>query len=206
MNSESLRNASKLFLRQRKSIVTSDATEALLSQKFSNGSTVDGYRGIALTQIEMQWVVIEQSTSQVSWGRRFRRTRNKGAAKNYQHRIYNWDIRKLAFVCHQTRKCVWYLFCVIYARVQINSLVKSGESTIYSCRVNPKQMTILWHDAWTPELCRQRTITETSIDRKRISKTLIRDNGWTCRNQSIAIFSNMLYVRNVHLTKGQTYS
>jgi hypothetical protein len=55
MNSESLRNASKLFLREQKPIVTSNATEPLLGQKRSNGITVDGYRGMALTQIEMQF-------------------------------------------------------------------------------------------------------------------------------------------------------
>jgi hypothetical protein len=36
----------------------------LLGQKLSNGITVDGYRGIAETQIEP--VVSEQTTSQVS--------------------------------------------------------------------------------------------------------------------------------------------
>jgi hypothetical protein len=39
------------------------------------------------------------------------------------------DIRRLAFVCYQTRNCVLYLLCVISAIVAINSLVKSGEST-----------------------------------------------------------------------------
>jgi hypothetical protein len=47
-------------------IVTSDATEALLGQKLSNGKTVDGYRGIAGAQIGP--VVSEQTISQVSWG------------------------------------------------------------------------------------------------------------------------------------------
>jgi hypothetical protein len=47
-----------------KPIVTSDATEALLGQKLSNGITVDGYRGIAEAQIKS--VVSEQTTRQVS--------------------------------------------------------------------------------------------------------------------------------------------
>jgi hypothetical protein len=47
-----------------KPIVTSDATEALLGQKLSNRITVDGYRGIAETQ--MKSVVSEQMTSEVS--------------------------------------------------------------------------------------------------------------------------------------------
>jgi hypothetical protein len=47
-----------------KPIVTSDATEALLGKKLSNGITADGYRGIADTQIEP--VVSEHRTSQVS--------------------------------------------------------------------------------------------------------------------------------------------
>jgi hypothetical protein len=54
MNSESLRNASELFLLWRKPIVTSDTTEALLGQKPSNGITADGYSGIALMQMQMQ--------------------------------------------------------------------------------------------------------------------------------------------------------
>jgi hypothetical protein len=92
--------------------------------------------------------VIEQSSSQVSWGPRLRRKRKKRVTEDYQHRIYNWDIRRLAFVCHQTRNCVWYLLCVISARVRINSLVKSGESTIYSCRVNTKHVTIFIFVFW----------------------------------------------------------
>jgi hypothetical protein len=50
----------------KKPIVTSDATEAILVQKIVNGITVDGYRGIAEAQIES--VLSEQTTSQVSWG------------------------------------------------------------------------------------------------------------------------------------------
>jgi hypothetical protein len=79
---------------------------------------------------------------------RFRRTSEKRATKNYQHRIYSCYTRRLAFVCHQTRKCVLYLLCVISARVRINSLVKSGESTIYSCRLNPKHVTIYCQNIW----------------------------------------------------------
>jgi hypothetical protein len=59
MNSESLRNVQSYSYGNKKPIVTSDATEALLGQKLSNG-----YRGIAETQIEP--VVSEQMTSQVS--------------------------------------------------------------------------------------------------------------------------------------------
>jgi hypothetical protein len=64
MNSESLCNIQSYSYGNEKPIVTSDATEALLGQKLSNGITVDGYRGIAETQIEP--VVSEQTTSQVS--------------------------------------------------------------------------------------------------------------------------------------------
>jgi hypothetical protein len=64
MNSESLRNVQSYSYSNKKPIVTSDATEALLGQKLSNGITVDGYRGIAETQLEP--VVSEQTTSQVS--------------------------------------------------------------------------------------------------------------------------------------------
>jgi hypothetical protein len=64
MNSESLCNFQSYFYCNEKPIVTSDATEALLGQELSNGITVDGYRGIADTQIES--VVSEQTTSQVS--------------------------------------------------------------------------------------------------------------------------------------------
>jgi hypothetical protein len=49
--------------------------------------------------------------------------------KNYQRRIYNCDIIRLAFVCYQSRESVLYLLCVISEIVQINFLVKSGEST-----------------------------------------------------------------------------
>jgi hypothetical protein len=87
-------------------------------------------------------VLIEQSTSQVSWEPRLRRKRKKRAAKDYQHRVYNWEIRRLAFVGHQTRKCVLYLLCVISVRVRINSRVKSEESTSYSCRITPLYVTI----------------------------------------------------------------
>jgi hypothetical protein len=52
MNSESLRNVRSYSYGNEKPIVTSDATEALLGQKLSNGITVDGYRGIAEAQIE----------------------------------------------------------------------------------------------------------------------------------------------------------
>jgi hypothetical protein len=64
MNSESLCNVQSYSYSNEKPIVTSEATEALLGQKLSNGITVDGYRGIAETQIEP--VVSEQTTSQVS--------------------------------------------------------------------------------------------------------------------------------------------
>jgi hypothetical protein len=64
MNSESLCNVKSYSYGNEKPIVTSDATEALLGQKLSNGITVDGHRGIAETQIEP--VVSEQTTSQVS--------------------------------------------------------------------------------------------------------------------------------------------
>jgi hypothetical protein len=64
MNSESLCNAQSYSYGNEKPIVTSDATEALLGQKLCNGITVNGYRGIAETQIEL--VVSEQTTSQVS--------------------------------------------------------------------------------------------------------------------------------------------
>jgi hypothetical protein len=72
MNRELLRNVQSYSY--EKPIVTSEATEALLGQELSNGITVDRYRGIAETQIEP--AVSEQTT-------RFRRTRNKRAAKNY---------------------------------------------------------------------------------------------------------------------------
>jgi hypothetical protein len=64
MNSESLRNVQSYSYGNEKPIVISDATEVLLGQKLSNGITVNGYRGIAETQIEP--VVSEQTTSQVS--------------------------------------------------------------------------------------------------------------------------------------------
>jgi hypothetical protein len=64
MNSESLCNVQSYSYGNEEPIVTSDATEALLVMKRSNGITVDGYRGIAETQIEP--VVSEQTTSQVS--------------------------------------------------------------------------------------------------------------------------------------------
>jgi hypothetical protein len=64
MNSESLYNVQRYSYGNKKPIVKSDATEALLGQKLGNGITVDGYRGIAETQIEP--VVSEQTTSQVS--------------------------------------------------------------------------------------------------------------------------------------------
>jgi hypothetical protein len=64
MNSESLRNVQSYSYGNEKSIVTSDATEALLGLKLSNGITVDGYGGIAETQVEP--VVSEQTTTQVS--------------------------------------------------------------------------------------------------------------------------------------------
>jgi hypothetical protein len=54
MNSESLFNAQSYSYGNKTPIVTADVTEALLGQKLSNGVTVDGYRGIALRQIEMQ--------------------------------------------------------------------------------------------------------------------------------------------------------
>jgi hypothetical protein len=64
MNNKSLCNVQSYSYGNEKPTVTSDATEALLGQKLSNGITVDGYRGIAQTQIES--VVSEQTTSQVS--------------------------------------------------------------------------------------------------------------------------------------------
>jgi hypothetical protein len=64
MNSVSLRNAQSYSYGKENPIVTSNATEALLGKKLSNGITVDGYRGIAETQREP--VVSEQTTSQVS--------------------------------------------------------------------------------------------------------------------------------------------
>jgi hypothetical protein len=64
MKSESLCNVQSYCYGNENPIVTSDATEALLGQKLSNGITVDGYRGIAEAQIEP--VVSEQTTSQVS--------------------------------------------------------------------------------------------------------------------------------------------
>jgi hypothetical protein len=64
MNSESLCNVQSYSYGNEKPIVTSDATEALLGQKLSNGINVDGYRGIAEAQTES--VVSEQTTSEVS--------------------------------------------------------------------------------------------------------------------------------------------
>jgi hypothetical protein len=64
INSKSLRNVQCYSYGNEKPIVTSDATEALLGQKLSNGITVDGYRGIAEKQIKS--VVSEQATSQIS--------------------------------------------------------------------------------------------------------------------------------------------
>jgi hypothetical protein len=64
MNSKSLRNVQSYSYSNEKPIVTSDATEALLGQKLSNGITVDGHRRIAEMQIDP--VVSEQTTSQVS--------------------------------------------------------------------------------------------------------------------------------------------
>jgi hypothetical protein len=49
MNSELLRNVQSYSYGNEKPIVISDATEALLGHKLSNGITVDGYRGIAET-------------------------------------------------------------------------------------------------------------------------------------------------------------
>jgi hypothetical protein len=54
MNSESLRNVQSYSYGNENPIVTSDATEALLDQKLGNGITVVRYRGIALTQMQMQ--------------------------------------------------------------------------------------------------------------------------------------------------------
>jgi hypothetical protein len=51
------------------------------------------------------------------------------------------DTRRLAFVCYQTRKCALYPLCVISAIVQINSLVKSEESTFIVATCN-KHVTI----------------------------------------------------------------
>jgi hypothetical protein len=64
MNSESPCNIQSYSYGNEKPIAASDATEELLGQKLSNGITVDGYRGIAETQIKS--VVSEQTTSQVS--------------------------------------------------------------------------------------------------------------------------------------------
>jgi hypothetical protein len=64
MNSESLCNVQSYSYSNEKPIVTSDVTEALLGQKLSNRITVDGYRGIADTQIEP--AVRVHRTSQVS--------------------------------------------------------------------------------------------------------------------------------------------
>jgi hypothetical protein len=64
MKSESLCNVQSYSYGNEKPIVTSDATEALLGQELSNGITVDGYRGIAETQIKS--VVSEHQTSKVS--------------------------------------------------------------------------------------------------------------------------------------------
>jgi hypothetical protein len=51
MNSESLCKVQSYSSGNETPIVTSDATEALLGQKLSNGITVVGYRGIALTKM-----------------------------------------------------------------------------------------------------------------------------------------------------------
>jgi hypothetical protein len=121
-------------------IVTSDATEALLGQKLSNGITVAGYRGIAETQIVVSCDWADDQWSQL----RAKIPAHKEQASYQGLPAQNLQLptRRLAFVCNQTRKCVLYLLCVISARVQINTLVKSGESTIYSCRVNPRHVTV----------------------------------------------------------------
>jgi hypothetical protein len=98
MSSESLRNVQSYSYCNEKPIVTADATEALLGQKLSNGITVDGYRRIAETQIKS--VVSDHQTSKVQLGTRFRRASKRLASKNYQHRTYNCDTRRLAFVCY----------------------------------------------------------------------------------------------------------
>jgi hypothetical protein len=54
MNSESLRKVQSYSYGNETPIVISDATEALLGQKLSNEITVDEYRRIALTQMQMQ--------------------------------------------------------------------------------------------------------------------------------------------------------
>jgi hypothetical protein len=66
MNSELLHNVQSYSYGNKKPIVTSDATEALLGQKLSNGITVDGYRGIAELQIES--VVSKHQSSKVQLG------------------------------------------------------------------------------------------------------------------------------------------
>jgi hypothetical protein len=64
MNSDSLRKVQSYSYCNKKPIVTSDATEALLGQKLSNGINVDGYRGIA--DMQRDPVVSEHRTSQVN--------------------------------------------------------------------------------------------------------------------------------------------
>jgi hypothetical protein len=61
--------------------------------------------------------------------------KKESPAQNLQL-CFNCFIRRLAFVCYKTRYCMLYLLCVISAIVQINFLVKSGESTfiVATCR------------------------------------------------------------------------
>jgi hypothetical protein len=88
--------------------------------------------------------VIEQATSEVSWGPRFWCTRNKWASKDHQQRTYNCVTRRLAFDNTQMRKCVLYLVCVMSARVQVNSLVKSEESTFIVATCHIHVTILLW--------------------------------------------------------------
>jgi hypothetical protein len=44
---------------------------------------------------------------------------------------------------------------------------------------------MLWHDAWKPEVCIQRSTAETFIARQRLAKARFSDNEYACINQSI---------------------
>jgi hypothetical protein len=109
MNSESLRNVQSYSYGNENPIFTSDATEALLAQKLSNVITVDGYRGISETQIEP--VVSEQTTSQVSWGP------DSGAQRTSERPIITSTESTTAILedsrlCDIKRQRVCYICCV----------------------------------------------------------------------------------------------
>jgi hypothetical protein len=45
---------------------------------------------------------------------------------------------------------------------------------------------ILWHDAWTPEVCSQKSTAEVSVARQQLAETYFRGNEYAWINQSVA--------------------